>query len=82
MSAYEKASGQALRIERLGSLDDLDNRIAELQNGGAANFYQFLPLMYYRAQLNGTGKVHPVMNDRYPQIRPTTVEQYVAAEGL
>ncbi|WP_045746876.1 NmrA family NAD(P)-binding protein [Actinoplanes rectilineatus] len=82
VSAYEKASGSTLRVERLGSLADLDSRIAEFQAGGPANFLKFLPLMYYRAQLNGTAKINPVMNDRYPQIQPTTVEQYVINEGL
>jgi len=32
--AYEEASGNRLRVERLGSLDDLDRRIADLQTGG------------------------------------------------
>jgi nucleoside-diphosphate-sugar epimerase len=82
VQAYEKASGKTLRVERLGSLQDLDNRIAELQNGDPANFHKYLPLMYYRAQLNGDGKIDPVLNDRYPWIQPTTVEQYVTSEGL
>jgi nucleoside-diphosphate-sugar epimerase len=82
VAAYEKASGARLRVERLGSLDDLDARIAELRRGGPENFLKFLPLMYYRAQLDGTAKIDPVMNDRYPAITPTTVEQYVSSAGL
>jgi hypothetical protein len=38
--------------------------------------------MYYRSMLNGEGKLTELMNDRYPSIRPTTVREYVAAEGL
>ncbi len=82
VQAYEKASGKKLRVQRLGSLEDLDGRIAELQNGGPENFPKFLRLMYYRAQLKGEGKLDPVMNDRYPWIQPTTVAQYVTSEGL
>ena len=37
--------------------------------------------MYYRSILNG-GKLDELMNDRYPAIRPTTVRDYVAREGL
>ena len=42
----------------------------------------WLPLTYYRAMLNGQGKVDEMMNARYPSIRPTTVQQYVAKEHL
>lgn len=80
--AYEQASGKTLRIERLGSLDDLDVRIDELANADPANFLTCLPLMYYRSMLNGEGKLDAVMNDRYPSIRPTTVREYVARERL
>ncbi|WP_045741930.1 NmrA family NAD(P)-binding protein [Actinoplanes rectilineatus] len=80
--AYEKASGKTLRIERLGSMEDLDARIAGLYGADPANLHAYLPLMYYRAQLNGTGRIDPIRNDRYPAITPTTVEQYVTGEGL
>lgn len=79
--AYESGSGARLRIERLGSLQDLDERIAQLQ-AEAPSFRAYLPLMYYRSMLNGEAKLDELMNDRYPAIRPTTVEQYVAREGL
>lgn len=81
VQAYEEATGKTLNVERLGSLDDLDRRIDELQLGGAA-FTQFLPLMYYRAQLNGDGRLKEVMNDRYPEIEPLTVSDYVRLENL
>lgn len=80
--AYEAGSGKELRVERLGSLADLDARIASLQEGGPANSLQYLPLMYYRSVLDGSGKLDPLMNDRYPSIKPTTVREYVAKEGL
>lgn len=79
--AYEEASGKELKVERLGSLDDLDRRIEELQQGGA-HFTQFLPLMYYRAQLNGDGRLEEVMNVRYPEIKPLTISEYVQLENL
>jgi hypothetical protein len=80
--AYESGTGKKLRVERLGSLEDLDARIAQLQQGGPANFRSFLPLMYYRSVLNGEGKLDELMNGRYPSIRPTTVRDYVVKEGL
>jgi NmrA-like family len=80
--AYESGSGKKLNVERLGSLEDLDARIQQLQKAGPANFRTYLPLMYYRSILNGEGKLDPLMNDRYPSIRRTTVREYVIQEGL
>lgn len=80
--AYEAGSGKRLTIKCLGSLDDLDARIDALKQRGPANFLTYLPLMYYRALLNGEGNLGTLMNDRYPSIRPTGVQAYVAREGL
>ncbi|WP_437525385.1 NmrA family NAD(P)-binding protein [Sorangium sp. So ce726] len=80
--AYESGSGKKLRVERLGSLEELDARIDELQKAGPANLLAYLPLMYFRSILSGEGKLDELMNDRYPSIRPTTVREYVVKEGL
>ena len=80
--AYEAGSGKKLRVERLGSMGDLDARIDLLAKAGPSNFLAYIPLMYYRSMLNGEGKLDELMNDRYPSIRPTTVREYVAREGL
>ena len=82
VAAYEAGSGKKLEVETLGSLSDLDARIAELMRGGQENFRRFLPLMYYRSTLNGEGALGPLYNDLFPQIRPTTVRAYVQQEGL
>lgn len=82
VGAYESGSGKKLRVERLGSLDDLDARIAQLQKADPANVRTYLPLMYYRSILNGEGKLDHLMNDRYPSIRPITLREYVAQEKL
>jgi nucleoside-diphosphate-sugar epimerase len=80
--AYESASGKKLRVERLGSLADLDARIEQLRKSEPANMRAWLPLMYYRSVLNGEGKLDVLMNDRYPSIRPTSVHDYVMQERL
>jgi hypothetical protein len=80
--AYELGSGKKLRVERLGSLEDLDRQIDQLQETDPANFRSYLPLMYYHSLLIGEGKLDELMNERYPSIRPTTVREYVAKEGL
>ncbi|MBP2328948.1 nucleoside-diphosphate-sugar epimerase [Kibdelosporangium banguiense] len=80
-AVYEKATGTTLRVERLGSMADLDARIAELAAGGFENFMQYLPLMYVRSSFNGDGKLDQVHNDRYPSIVPTNAEQYFGTDN-
>ncbi|WP_433513664.1 NmrA family NAD(P)-binding protein [Nonomuraea sp. CA-143628] len=80
VAAFEKASGKRLRVERRGSLADLDERIAELMERDPQNFLEYLPLMYNRGLLKGEATLPPLMNDRYPWIQPTTVEQYFATQ--
>lgn len=79
---YEAGSGKKLTIERLGSLEDLSARISELQKANPQNLLAYLPLMYLRSMMTGEGKLEQLMNDHYPSIRPTTVREYVAKEGL
>lgn len=78
VAAYQCGTGQTLDIQYLGTLDDLS---AEIERGQRdSNVPRFLPLMYYRAMLDGTAKLGPLINHRYPHIRPTTVEEYLRRE--
>lgn len=82
VTAYGAASGKKVDIVRLGSMQDLDIRIAELMRGGEQNFLKFLPLMYYRSTLSGEGALGPLYGELFPSIRPTTIRDYVRAEHL
>lgn len=82
VAAYREASGRALKVRRRGSLDDLDREIEQRRAKDPGNLYAYLPLMYWRAMLNGKGKLGTLQNDRYPSIKPTTVRDYVRAERL
>lgn len=82
VAEYEAASGKKLEIAHLGSIDDLSARIAELQKANPANVLAYLPLTYLRSIMSGEGQLKALMNDRYPAIRPSTVRDYVAKEGL
>ncbi|HEU4404512.1 MAG TPA: NmrA family NAD(P)-binding protein [Polyangiaceae bacterium] len=82
VAAYERGSGKRLRVERRGSLADLDAEIARRREAEPHNLFAWLPLMYQRGMLNGKGKPGPLENGRFPEIRPTTVAEYVRAEGL
>lgn len=82
VEAYEAETGRKLEVVKLGSLKDLDAKIEALKKGGEQNTLQYLPMMYYRAQLNGSGKMQNLQNDRYPSIKPTTFREYVNQENL
>lgn len=80
--AYEGASGKTLTIVQLGSLNDLDAEISRRQKANPQNVYDFLPLMYWRAMLNGKGKLGPLINAQYSHLVPLTVRDYVRRERL
>lgn len=50
--------------------------------GDVLDVFGYLPLMHWRGMLTGRGRIRSLVDDRYPGIEPTTVEQHVAAEGL
>ena len=74
----EAGLGAPITVESLGSFSDLDAEIKNRYAAEPANVPAWLPLMYWRAMLNGSGKLGPLMNDRYPDIRPTGVREYVS----
>jgi len=74
----EAGLGAPITVKTLGSFSDLDAAIETRYATEPANIPAWLPLMYWRAMLNGSGKLGPLMNDRYPDIRPTGVREYVA----
>lgn len=80
--AYEEASGRSLTIVKKGSYADLDDEIEKRQTAEPDNLYAWLPLMYYRGSFGGKGKLHAIANDRYPQVKPETVRDYVRREKL
>jgi len=78
VNEVEAGLGAPITVKSLGSFSDLDAAIKTRYAAEPANVPAWLPLMYWRAMLNGSGKLGPLMNDRYPDIRPTGVREYVA----
>jgi nucleoside-diphosphate-sugar epimerase len=74
----EAGLGAPIAVKTLGSFADLDAEITTRFAAAPANVPSWLPLMYWRAMLNGSGKLGPPMNDRYPDIQPTGVRAYVS----
>jgi len=78
VTEVEAGLGAPMTVKSLGSFSDLDAAIKTRYAAEPANVPAWLPLMYWRAMLNGSGRLGPLMNDRYPNIRPTGVREYVA----
>lgn len=79
---YEQTTGKSLNIETVGTLDELDAEIVRLRAAEPHNFYAFLPLMYVRGMVSGQGSLDALQNHRYPNVKPTTVAEYLKREGL
>jgi len=82
LTAYENGSGKSVTVVKMGTLADLENEIQQRMQAEPDNMFVWLPLMYWRALLSGKVKLDSIDNDRYPHIKPTTVAEYVRAEGL
>lgn len=78
VTAYEQATGQQLNVMEQGSLADLDSRIHQIVEANPQSPWAAIPLMAYRSMLKG--KLSPLHNERYPQIRPTTLQEYITQE--
>jgi hypothetical protein len=79
LEVLDKHGGHRLEVVQHGSLEDLDRKIANLKDQAPHNVYAWLPLMYWRAMLNGKGRLHHRIDAKFPDIRPTSVAEYVAA---
>lgn len=78
VAATEAGLARSITVKKLGTLAALDAEI-ERRRAASPGGFAAVPLMYWRAMLSGKGKLEPLMNDRYPQIRPTGVREYTAA---
>ena len=78
VNVYGEVTGQKLNIVNRGSLADLGAQVYKIMQENPQSPWGALPLMAYRSTLKG--KLEPLNNDRYPQIKPTTFREYVARE--
>lgn len=78
VTEIEAGLGSSITVKSLGSFDDMDREIAKRFATEPTNVGAWLPLMYWRAMLTGRGKLGPLMNDRYPDVHPIGVREYVS----
>jgi uncharacterized protein YbjT (DUF2867 family) len=75
-AAYEEATGNKLQEKQLGSVEDLKTWI-DRKKPEANSPVEYIPQQYEYAMVSGKAKLDKIQNDRYPQIEPLTVKEYL-----
>ncbi|MBA3923101.1 MAG: NmrA family NAD(P)-binding protein [Nostocaceae cyanobacterium] len=76
-AAYEEATGTQLTEKRLGSIAEFQAWIAT-KKASASSLEEYVYHQYIYAMVSGKGKLDHIENDRYPQIKPMTVKQFLS----
>ncbi len=76
-AAYEEATGNQLAEKPLGSVAELQAWIAA-KKPSASSPVEYVPQQYEYTMVSGKGKLDHLQNDRYPQIKPLTVKQFLS----
>lgn len=82
VSRYVQGSGRTLQVETRGSLAELDAELDRRRRLEPQNLRAWLPLMYQRAMLSGSGKLGELVNGLVQDFRPMGVAEYVRAERI
>ncbi len=79
-AAYEKATGNKLTAKPLGSVVELQAWIGA-KKPSANSPVEYVPQQYEYTMVSGKGKLDRIQNDRYPHIKPLTVQQYLQKQA-
>jgi uncharacterized protein YbjT (DUF2867 family) len=75
---YEAVTGRKLELKQLGTSDQLKEWIAR-KKPTARNPWEYLPQQYQWTMVTGKGKLDPVMNYLYPEIKPVGIQEFLQA---
>lgn len=77
---FEEAFGSKPQTNHHGSLEDLYNTMHGIRKQQPQNVWGWLPLFYTYYSTNGQGALRePLDNDRYPDMKMTTLLEYFKA---
>jgi uncharacterized protein YbjT (DUF2867 family) len=76
-ASYEAATGTHLAEKKLGSIAEMQTAIAT-KKASASAVEEYVYDQYMYGMLSGKGKLDRVENDRYPQLQPLTVTQFLS----
>ncbi len=80
-AAYEEATGNKLTEKPLGSVEELKAWI-DAKKPSASSPVEYVPQQYEYTMVSGKGKLDNLQNDRYPQIEPKKVKQFLSQGGV
>ena len=78
-ATYEEATSTKLTEKSLGSIAEMKVWIAN-KKASASSLEEYVYHQYMYAMVSGKGKLDRIQNDRYPQIKPKTVKQFLSKE--
>jgi uncharacterized protein YbjT (DUF2867 family) len=76
-ATYEAATGTKLTEKLLGSVPEFQAWI-DAKKAAATKLEEYVYYQYIYAMVSGKGKLAQIENDRYPQIKPVTVKQFLS----
>jgi uncharacterized protein YbjT (DUF2867 family) len=76
-ATYEEATGTKLTEKRLGSVPEFQAWITA-KKASASSLEEYVYHQYIYAMVSGKGKLDRIEDDRYPQIKPMTVKQFLS----
>jgi hypothetical protein len=71
-----------ITLQKNGSLEDLKNTVDGMRKREPDNMESWLPLLYFYWMLSGIGDLTSMDNERYPIVKPTTLEDYLKQHTL
>ncbi|KAJ4299352.1 hypothetical protein N0V90_004597 [Kalmusia sp. IMI 367209] len=81
--SFERVYGVKPKLERLGSLEDLYDRMHELRAKEPQNFMAYIFLFFQYYMINGQTLIGPDYdNHKYPQVEPVTWESFMKSVPL
>lgn len=81
IAAYEEAKDIKLKARSKGSLDDLRAWIEDTKAKTRVP-WAVVPAQCQLELELGKGKLHNIVNDRYPHIKPTSLKEFFAATAV
>ncbi|KAJ3955615.1 hypothetical protein N0V92_007857 [Colletotrichum tropicale] len=82
-ASFERVYGIKPQMERLGSIDDLKSTMHRAQAENPSDIFKYMSLFYMYYWINGRTFVGPdVQNEKYPNVKPVTWEDFMKAHKL
>jgi len=75
---FQEFAGRELKARHAGTVEDLRRLIDETRRKDPANQHAYAFPQYVWAMVSGKGKLDPLDNGRYPDIRPMTMREFLS----